>query len=89
MFRNAIPVLTILFLSACADGGAAEGEACEVTADCADGLECHMHDGMGECHAEHGDDHDHDHDDTDHDHDHDDDHDDHDHDDDHDDHDHG
>jgi len=51
MMRLIVPVL---FLVACG-GAAGEGEACEVTADCEEGLECHMHDGEGECHAEHDD----------------------------------
>ena len=48
----------LVSLAACSSG-AKEGEVCEVTADCADGLECHMHDGQGECHDEHEDETDH------------------------------
>lgn len=54
-----LTVLMTVVLMGCNGGGAAEGEACEVTADCADGLECHMHDGAGECHEEHGEETDH------------------------------
>ena len=47
--------LGLLTLAACGGGdGATEGEACTTDADCADGLECHMHDGEeddGECEA--------------------------------------
>ena len=53
----------VALLSACGDG-AKEGEECTSDADCAEGLECHMHDGEedhGECEAaddhEDGDDH--------------------------------
>ena len=46
--------------TACAPG-AQEGEECTEDADCADGLECHLHEGEddhGECEAHDEDDHD-------------------------------
>lgn len=42
-----------LLLSACGEAGKA-GDECTADADCADGLECHMHEGEtdhGECEA--------------------------------------
>jgi hypothetical protein len=54
---GSVRTLFLLSVSLVACGGlAGEGEACEVTADCEDGLECHAEDGTMECHAEHGDD---------------------------------
>ena len=47
----------LLALAACGGGGG-EGEECKSDADCAEGLECHMHEGEedhGECEADHGD----------------------------------
>ena len=53
----------VAFLAAC--GGAKAGEECTSDDDCADGLECEMHEGEedhGECaEHEHGEDDDHDH----------------------------
>ena len=48
-----------LLLSACGESGKA-GDECTTDADCADGLECHMHEGEtdhGECEAHEEDDH--------------------------------
>ncbi|MEL6348503.1 MAG: hypothetical protein AAFV53_35680 [Myxococcota bacterium] len=49
--RNLFLAMSLLTVVAC-DEGAAEGEECEETADCADGLECHEHDGVKECESE-------------------------------------
>ena len=47
-------VLMSLFFLAC-NPLAGEGEACSVTSDCAEGLECHAEDGTMACHGEHED----------------------------------
>jgi hypothetical protein len=50
MTRFLLLFLPLLTLSACGAGGEV-GDECEVDDDCADGLECHLHDGEdhGEC----------------------------------------
>ena len=63
-------ILGIALASACDDG---IGVACEKDSDCADGLICDVHDGVGTCQEEHGhetdgEDTEHDHGETDHDH---------------------
>lgn len=48
-----LALLGFLSLAACGAAGG-EGDECTSDADCADGLECHMHDGEedhGECEA--------------------------------------
>ena len=55
---NAFSLLSVLVLSACAGKA---GDECTSDDDCADGLECHMHDGEedhGECEEHDEDDHD-------------------------------
>lgn len=58
--KNTLAFAALLFLSACS-GGAAEGEECTTDADCADGLECHLHEHDGET-SDHGECEAHDHD---------------------------
>ena len=48
-FLNAFLTLSFLSLMACSAPGEA-GDACETDADCADGLECHVHDHDDEDH---------------------------------------
>ena len=45
-----------LIAAACGAKLAGPGEPCQTTADCQDGLECHLHDGERECEEPHDDD---------------------------------
>ena len=49
-FAALLPLVFVGFIAGC-DGQAAgqAGEACNTDADCAEGLECHEHDGEMEC----------------------------------------
>lgn len=55
MIHRSLLVLPLCaFLAACegeGDGSGMEGDPCTSDADCADGLECHEHDGEMECEA--------------------------------------
>lgn len=60
--KKLIVLSTIALLSSACASGAKVGEECSADADCAEGLECHLHDGEedhGECEEhsdeEHGD----------------------------------
>lgn len=55
--KKLIVLSTIALLSSACASGAKVGEECSADEDCAEGLECHLHDGEedhGEC-EEHGD----------------------------------
>ena len=49
--RKLTLLASMLLFTAC-ESGAKEGEECTTDADCAEGLECHMHDDGDEDHGE-------------------------------------
>jgi len=62
--RYLMTLAAMLALGACGGGGEV-GEECESDADCADGLECHLHEHDGEV-SDHGECEEHEHDEAEH-----------------------